>query len=61
MLVSLMPLLLVKPLMGLGPSEWDLELRIVPERTLRKTGLMMGRQAKRLVPDMMLMGTTYKI
>ena len=46
MFVSLMPLLLVKPLMGLGPDELDLEVRVVPDSILRKMGLIIGRQAE---------------
>lgn len=46
MFESLMPLLLVKPLMGLGPDELDLEASVVPDSILRKMGLMMGRQAE---------------
>ena len=46
MFESLMPLLLVRPLMGLGPDELDLEASVVPESILRKMGLMIGRQAE---------------
>ena len=45
MLLSLMPLLLVRPLIALGPVELDLELSIELDMSLRKTGLMIGRQA----------------
>jgi hypothetical protein len=42
---SFIPLLLVKPLRGLGPVEWDLEPSIDPDVNLRKIGLVIGRQA----------------
>jgi hypothetical protein len=45
MLLSLMPLLLVKPLIGLGPIELELELSIEPDMSLRRIGLIIGRQA----------------
>ena len=40
-----MPLLLVKPLRGLGALELDLEPSIEPDMNLRMIGLVMGRQA----------------
>jgi hypothetical protein len=40
-----MPLLLVKPLRGLGLVELDLELSNEPDMNLRKIGLVIGRQA----------------
>jgi hypothetical protein len=44
-LVSLIPRLLVKPLIGLGPVELDFDESIELEMTLRKIGRMIGRQA----------------
>lgn len=44
-LASLIRLLLVKPLIGLEPVELDLELSSEPSISLRKTGLIIGRQA----------------
>jgi hypothetical protein len=40
-----MPLLLVKPLRGLGALGLDLEPSIEPDMNLRMIGLVMGRQA----------------
>lgn len=45
MLLSLIPLLLVKPLMGLGPVVFDFELRIELNRLVRKIGRIIGKQA----------------
>jgi hypothetical protein len=45
MLLSLIPLLLVKPVMGLGPVEFDLELRIELNILVRRIGRMIGKQA----------------
>lgn len=58
MLLSLMPLLLVKPLMGLGPVEFDFELRIELKTLDRKIGLIIGKQAfkkKELVSDTIML------
>jgi hypothetical protein len=40
-----MPLLLVKPLIGFGPVELDLELSSEPGMSLLKIGLIIGRHA----------------